>query len=317
MNGFLLIDKPEGISSFDVIRVFKRKFLTKQNPFKIGHAGTLDPFASGLLILLLGQATKFSSFIMNHRKTYRATLKLGATTPSLDPETSEISIDSSYKPHEILIDVLRAIELEFTAAPYLQMPPIYSALKVNGKRAYSLARQGSVPILTPKLKTIYRLEFLESQLGSLSFQAQVSSGTYIRSLGRDIAEKLNTLGYLTALRRVQIGSFELTTALTVETLKNTHSIDELTHHSGFQSLSQFLESAPAFQIENREDLEALKTGVHRVLQAYLKLVTDRWAELDTPQNGVIPWFALHCNGAIVGYALKGDLGFSFSFFSAS
>ena len=205
----ILIDKPAGISSFGVVARVRRYLSQKaEKKIKVGHTGTLDPFATGLLILLSGKATKLSNQFLKLDKWYEATLCLGKTSTTGDPEgvITEVNVDRqpSYSDIEkILPDFLGNIK---------QTVPIFSAVKINGKRAYQLARQGQkVEMPTREIK-IYELEVLSYHFPELVIRTHVSSGTYIRTLGEDLGQALGVGAYLTALRRTKAGNFDLKNA---------------------------------------------------------------------------------------------------------
>lgn len=205
----ILIDKPAGISSFGVVARVRRYLSQKAGKkIKVGHTGTLDPFATGLLILLSGKATKLSNQFLKLDKWYEATLCLGKTSTTGDPEgvITEVNVDRqpSYSDIEkILPDFLGNIK---------QTVPIFSAVKINGKRAYQLARQGQkVEMPTREIK-IYELEVLSYHFPELVIRTHVSSGTYIRTLGEDLGQALGAGAYLTALRRTKVGNFDLNNA---------------------------------------------------------------------------------------------------------
>lgn len=205
----ILIDKPAGISSFGVVARVRRYLSQKAGKkIKVGHTGTLDPFATGLLILLSGKATKLSNQFLKLDKWYEATLCLGKTSTTGDPEgvITEVNVDRqpSYSDIEkILPDFLGNIK---------QTVPIFSAVKINGKRAYQLARQGQkVEMPTREIK-IYELEVLSYHFPELVVRTHVSSGTYIRTLGEDLGQALGVGAYLTALRRTKVGNFDLNNA---------------------------------------------------------------------------------------------------------
>ena len=205
----ILIDKPAGISSFGVVARVRRYLSQKAGKkIKVGHTGTLDPFATGLLILLSSKATKLSNQFLKLDKWYEATLCLGKTSTTGDPEgaITEVNVDrqpSYFDIEKILPDFLGNIK---------QTVPIFSAVKINGKRAYQLARQGQkVEMPTREIK-IYELEVLSYHFPELVIRTHVSSGTYIRTLGEDIGQALGVGAYLTALRRTKVGNFDLNNA---------------------------------------------------------------------------------------------------------
>ncbi len=214
-NQIILIDKPAGISSFGVVaRV--RKYLTVKvgHKVKVGHCGTLDPFATGLMILVSGKYTKRAGEFSKLKKSYRATLRLGASSTTLDPEGEIIELSNQVAPS--------LNDIEATVASFQgkikQRPPIFSAIKINGQRAYRLARQGKNIDIDMPLRTVevYSFKINRYSYPDLDFTVEVSSGTYIRSLGQDIANQLGTEGYLTSLRRLSIDSYKVDQAVSLE-----------------------------------------------------------------------------------------------------
>lgn len=205
----ILIDKPSGISSFGVVARVRRYLSQKAGKkIKVGHTGTLDPFATGLLILLSGKATKLSNQFLKLDKWYEATLCLGkiSTTGDSEGAITEVNVDRqpSYSDIEkILPDFLGSIK---------QTVPIFSAVKINGKRAYQLARQGQKVEMPTREIEIYELEVLSYHFPELVIRTHVSSGTYIRTLGEDLGQALGVGAYLTALRRTKVGNFDLNNA---------------------------------------------------------------------------------------------------------
>lgn len=205
----ILIDKPAGISSFGVVARVRRYLSQKAGKkIKVGHTGTLDPFATGLLILLSSKATKLSNQFLKLDKWYEATLCLGKTSTTGDPEgvITEVNVDrqpSYFDIEKILPDFLGNIK---------QTVPIFSAVKINGKRAYQLARQGQKVEMPTREIEIYELEVLSYHFPELVIRTHVSSGTYIRTLGEDIGQALGVGAYLTALRRTKVGNFDLNNA---------------------------------------------------------------------------------------------------------
>lgn len=208
-HGWLLIDKPAGPSSAQVVG--RVKYLLK--PAKIGHGGTLDPFATGLLPLALGEATKTMPFILDADKAYAFTLTFGFETTS-DDATGEPTVRNARLPST---DEITSILPRFMGVQ-AQMPPAVSALKVDGQRAYALVRKGETPQLAPREVTVHRLELIGMDGDSARFFAHVSKGTYIRSLGRDIARALGSAGHISQLRRTRHGPFALEGATDMETL---------------------------------------------------------------------------------------------------
>ncbi|MBR1875345.1 tRNA pseudouridine(55) synthase TruB [Candidatus Saccharibacteria bacterium] len=217
MDEVILIDKPDGITSFGVVarvrRVLKERVGSK---VKVGHTGTLDPFATGLLILLAGKATKRSNEFLKKDKEYEAEIFLGSTSTTGDPE-GEISQVSDKVPS---LEEIESVCSEFVGE-ISQKVPAFSAVKINGQRAYQLARSGK-EVDTPTRKvTIYSIEILSYNYPVLKIKTFVSSGTYIRTLGEDIGAELKTGAYLTALRRTKIGDYSVSDAVKLDDFMNS------------------------------------------------------------------------------------------------
>jgi tRNA pseudouridine55 synthase len=213
----LLIDKPHGWTSFDVVnslRYFIRKVYNLKK-IKVGHAGTLDPMATGLLIICTGKMTKQIDRFQGMDKVYVGQMHLGATTPSYDKETEP---DRHFEISDLSFEKLQEATLQFTGE-IEQVPPVYSAIKIKGKRAYNFARQNEEVVLKPRKVTIHRFEIVNYYPPLAEFYVKCSKGTYIRSLVRDFGESLQNGAYLTALKRTQIGDFALSDAYTLDQIK--------------------------------------------------------------------------------------------------
>lgn len=209
MDGLLLVDKPTGWTSFDVVAKVRGalKQETGLKKPKVGHTGTLDPLATGLLVLTLGAYCKRAQEFTKLDKVYEVTMTLGQTSTTGDDE-GEKTLISAYEPTpEEVTDVLA----EFTGE-IMQTPPVYSAIKINGQRAYKLAREGKPVELEPRKVTIYEITNVSYVYPEVKFTAKVSSGTYIRSLVEDIGERLRTSAYMSGLNRTQVGEFSLENA---------------------------------------------------------------------------------------------------------
>jgi len=207
------VDKPYQWTSFDVVgklRSLIRKY-TGEKAVKIGHAGTLDPLATGLLVVCTGSYTKRVVELTSHDKEYVGKIKLGETTPSFDLETA---VDAVY-PYEHVTQELVERTLDTFKGELLQEPPAFSAKYMNGKRAYEYARKGIDPNLKPVPITIYQLELLQFNLPYITIKILCSKGTYIRALARDIGRSLNTGAHLVELRRTRSGNFSIDQALTI------------------------------------------------------------------------------------------------------
>lgn len=219
MDGILPVYKPVGISSFDVIRAFKRSV---KPSYKVGHGGTLDPFADGVLLLLLGKATKQMNTLSALPKTYRASAILGAKSDTLDV-TGTITQFSNHKFSNTQIE----LAAKSFVGKYEQEIPQYSAAKVNGKPRYLLARRGELTERKTKLVTIHELELLSDQSNNVTFEATVSSGTYIRQLSYDIFSKLGVESYLDKLTRTKIGNFSIEKCARIEEFMSESWKDKL------------------------------------------------------------------------------------------
>lgn len=225
MQGMLLVDKPAGWTSFDVVNYVRRIVATiegkKPKNCKVGHSGTLDPFATGLLILLIGKEyTKRASELSRLDKTYEVTMKLGVTSTTGDPEGK---ISDYVRVGGLIVKPTRET-IDNVAKRFVgeiqQVPPAYSAIKVNGQRAYKLARAGKEVIIESRKITINRLEVTSYNYPEVKFIADVSSGTYIRTLSEDIGKALDTGAYTSQLRRTSVGKFKVGDAI------ETTAIDE-------------------------------------------------------------------------------------------
>lgn len=208
MNGILLVDKPEGLSSAAVVRHVKKALAVE----KIGHLGTLDPFASGLLPLCAGTGTKIAQFLLTERKAYTGTIRLGVETDTLD-KTGAVTRSASVPQYGAAM--LNELEQRFTG-DYEQTPPMYSALKRQGVPLYKLARRGVVVEREPRLVTIERLSLRQREPNLLEFSVTCSKGTYVRVLAQDIGAVLGCGAHLFSLRRTAVGDFVVEDALPLQ-----------------------------------------------------------------------------------------------------
>ena len=215
LNGeVILIDKPLNWTSFQVVN--KIRWMIKSTygikKIKVGHAGTLDPLATGLLILCTGKMTKSIEKFMGHEKEYTGTFYIGATTPSFDLETKiDKQFSTDHISEEILISTLSQFKGEID-----QFPPVFSALKKDGKRLYEFAREGTEVEIKSRKVIIKNFELTSTQIPNIDFRVCCSKGTYIRSLANDFGKALNSGAHLTALRRTRIGDFNVTEAISIE-----------------------------------------------------------------------------------------------------
>jgi tRNA pseudouridine55 synthase len=214
INGWIVLDKPVGLGSTQAVSKVKRALRDAGEPkHKVGHGGTLDPLASGVLPIAIGEATKLCGRMLDASKAYEFTVKFGEETDTLDRE-GQIVETSAVRPSRDQIEtVIGAFTGEID-----QIPPAYSALKVEGKAAYARARAGEQVELKPRKVTIFELRLQETTPDSATFHAHVSKGTYIRSLARDIAHALNSVGHVTMLRRTRAGPFGLEKAISLDFL---------------------------------------------------------------------------------------------------
>jgi tRNA pseudouridine55 synthase len=250
-HGLIVIDKPPGPTSFDCIR-FLRKTCNFPRKWKIGHLGTLDPFASGVMVIALGQAVRYSTYAVKSSKEYRARLWLGEETDTLD-FTGQVT-DTKPIPNS-WVDRLPDVVGKFTGK-YMQTPPAYSAKQVNGKRSYKAARNGETLDLKPVEVDIFFLEFHRTGENWVDFTTKVSGGTYIRSLGQDIAVELGTLGYLVGLERIASGPFIKKEAIPF-TAFETGGPQVLMHH--LRPVDQILSHLESITVKN-ESTGKLKHG---------------------------------------------------------
>ena len=240
VDGLLLLDKKTGITSHDAVEKFRRRSKIK----KVGHTGTLDPLATGLLVLCVGKATRLQAYLMGMEKTYEGVIQFGWATDSYDAagepvgETNEVNVEH--------------IDFAPLVAPFIgplqQMPPQFSAKKINGVRAYELARKGEVAALTPKSVTVYEFEIVSVSGSTARFRIRSSAGTYVRSLAHDLGAAAGIPAHLKELRRTAIGNFRISDALPYDTLENA-PIEELLSSPWFQSLSDVELPLPKLRID--------------------------------------------------------------------
>lgn len=243
VDGWLIVDKPLGVSSAKAVAITKRTF----NAQKVGHGGTLDPMATGILPIGLGEATKTMPYIVDATKEYDFTVKWGTATDSGDIEGT-VTHEGGIVPDETAVrDVLQQFVGDIE-----QVPPAFSAVKIDGKRAYALARAGEEVEIKSRIVSIQSLDLVshDAEAGETRFHVVCGKGTYVRSLGRDIALKLYTYGHLSALRRTRVGPFDLKAAISLEKL------EELGHSARAAGLLQpivtALDDIPALAISAPE-----------------------------------------------------------------
>lgn len=241
MNGILIINKPLGYTSHDVVNVLRKKLNLKQ----IGHTGTLDPNATGVLPILVGQATKISKYLVEHNKTYIAELKLGEKSSTGDLE-GEI-LETKNIP-ELKVDEIQEVLKNFIGKQE-QIPPIYSAIKVNGKKAYEYARNNQEIQLKPREIEIIDIELIKFESNVVKYKVNCSKGTYIRTLCEQIAEKLGTVGLMQSLCRTKVNEFSVEDAIDLDKIKqedNKNIINKLI------SIEEMFKNKNTINLDNRK-----------------------------------------------------------------
>jgi tRNA pseudouridine55 synthase len=218
MNGVLIIDKPKGITSRDVVNAIVKKFNTK----KVGHTGTLDPIATGVLVVCIGSATKLVDYLTSSDKEYIASVCLGTLTDTLDSDGNILREENCFKTKEEIVNVLNSFK-----GRYLQEVPLYSAVKINGRKLYEYARNNEQVVLPKREVEIKNIELIDNveyinNKTIFKFKCSVSKGTYIRSLIRDIAYKLNTIGIMTDLRRTRQGNFDIENSVILDEINENN-----------------------------------------------------------------------------------------------
>jgi tRNA pseudouridine55 synthase len=292
VHGWVVLDKPVGMTSTHAVSVVKRVFKAR----RAGHAGTLDPLASGLLPIALGEATKTVPFVMDGRKRYRFTVRWGEERDTDDAE-GRVTAASDERP---AADAVRALLPRFTGT-ITQVPPRYSAVKIGGERAYDLAREGEVVELEARTVEIHRLELIEhAELGDAQhaiFEAECGKGTYVRALARDMGRLLGCFGHVVALRRTQVGSFAEPDSVGVESLQALEIAPTIGEPGGvLLPVAAGLAALPALAV-SRGDAARLARG---------QTVLLRGRDAPVPVAG---WIAVSTHGSLVALAEfdKGEL----------
>ncbi len=237
MDGIIVVNKPENFTSHDIVNVIRKELNIK----KVGHTGTLDPLATGVLPILICEGTKLSKYLINHDKEYIATIKLGEKTDTGDITGNVLKTEkvNEYSPMQIT-SVLKSFE-----GKQEQVPPMYSAIKVEGKKLYEYARKGQVVDVKPRLIEIYEVELLNFDKKTIKFRVKCSKGTYIRSLCEDIAKKLGTIGTMQELQRTQVGEFKIENSIELE------EIDKNKIQERIVTIEQFFNKSDKIVLDER------------------------------------------------------------------
>ena len=280
LDGIIIVNKEQGYTSNDVVQIVKKTFNEK-----VGHTGTLDPMATGVLPVLVGKGTLLSKYLINHDKIYVATLKLGIKTDTGDITGNildEKNVAEKCLQKENIQKVLEEIKGEQE-----QIPPMYSAIKVNGKKLYEYARKGQKVDIEPRIINIYNTELLsiDKENKEIKFRVSCSKGTYIRTLCENIAEKLETIGTMSALNREKVGEFEINQAIKIEDIKENFNTNKLI------SLESFFEDKDKIELSPRSYV-AFLNGV--------KLFTDN-------EDGIYRIYNIEKNFIGIGIVKNGIL----------
>ncbi len=305
MNGALLIRKEAGITSFGVIDALKRHLrdahgIKSRDLPKLGHGGTLDPFATGLLIVLVGRGVKLARYFLGATKGYEGLIKFGETTVPGDP-TSPITETSEVIPRSL--EEIQTLATKFTLQPYLQTPPMHSAKKVNGKPLYELAREGIEIEREPKLCHLYDFKINEYQAPKAQFQLKCSSGTYVRTLSQDLGRLAGSVALLETLNRTQSGVFRNTHSWSLEEIikadQSGQKWDQLPCWVPFDELLKGYPSAEASAAEH----QSLLQGKQAVLFTILKRTTNPTERSSEQSDDCV---AIYNSHRLIAIARKAD-----------
>jgi len=296
IDGLLVVDKPEGITSLDVVREIKHRFGVK----KAGHIGTLDPFATGVLPIVINEGTKLVPFLREGPKEYEVTLRLGEET-NTDDWTGKVVMKQPWE--GVQPEKVEALIHTFLGK-IRQTPPMFSAIKMQGKPLYRLARKGIEVERKEREVEIYNIQMKEIELPLVHFKVSCSKGTYIRTLGRDIGRKIGCGAHLLRLRRIRSGPFTLGQAITWERLKDLSKPDAL--HSWLISLSAALPSLPEM-IGDEQLVKKVRFGKEMIVQdlspqtlpAFEK---GQWLKMSSPQEGLVAILKSEVKGADIPWA---------------
>lgn len=260
MNGIIVINKPKGCTSHDIVYKVKKMF-----DEKVGHTGTLDPMAEGVLPILIGKGTLLSKYLINHDKKYIVKLQLGVKTDTADSEgkiIEEHQVNTKSLNEENIIEVLKSF-----IGKQEQIPPIYSAIKVNGKKLYEYARKGQEVELKPRQIEIYdmKLSRYSVEEKQIEFEVFCGKGTYIRSLCEEIAKKFGTVGYMKELKRIQVGDFKIQNSITIDELEKNTSNEEFLNNQ-IISIEKLFDEKNSIKLDDKK-LQLFLNGV-KLTQKY-------------------------------------------------
>ena len=269
MDGIIVINKEKGCTSHDIVYKIRKMFNTK-----VGHTGTLDPNATGVLPILLGKGTKISKYLIEHDKEYEVVLQLGVKTTTADEEGEII------EEKEVLKESLEQLEIERILKSFIgkikQMPPKYSAIKVNGRKLYEYARKGQEVEIKPREVEIYNIEItnIQKEKKQIEFKVSCSKGTYIRTLCEDIAEKMRTVGYMKELKRTKVGNFNIEQAITLGQLQEKENIKIITIEEMFKDKEEIiLEDSKITLLLNGVKMNMEKpNGIYRIYNKQNKFI---------------------------------------------
>lgn len=269
MDGIIVINKEKGCTSHDIVYKIRKMFNTK-----VGHTGTLDPNATGVLPILLGKGTKISKYLIEHDKEYEVVLQLGVKTTTADEEGEII------EEKEVLKESLEQLEIERILKSFIgkikQMPPKYSAIKVNGRKLYEYARKGQEVEIKPREVEIYNIEItnIQKEKKQIEFKVSCSKGTYIRTLCEDIAEKVRTVGYMKELKRTKVGNFNIEQAITLGQLQEKENIKIITIEEMFKDKEEIiLEDSKIILLLNGVKMNMEKpNGIYRIYNKQNKFI---------------------------------------------
>lgn len=261
MDGIIIINKPKNYTSHDIVR--KAKKLLNE---KVGHTGTLDPNATGVLPLLIGKGTLLSKYLIEHDKIYEAVLKLGEKTDTADGEGKVLesqNVEQSILKKENIERIFNNLE-----GKQEQIPTMYSAIKLNGKKLYEYARKGIEVEVKPRTIEIYKLELIKIEDMEIIFRVSCSKGTYIRTLCEKIAEELGTIGYMKELKRIQVGEFNIKDSITIEELENQEIVSNkfITIEKYFSNYENIVLNERKFQLflNGVQLTYELKDGIYKI-----------------------------------------------------